>query len=118
MFALFYIWAIGTMALFTLAFISSYDVDSGYRQTLSVAALSIAWPAVVAAIVLLLTLILLLQLRDAVTCLVASRRRKAMTRHGWRRIAVPEEPVHCGERAAGVEAGALRRLANTMRAHR
>ena len=82
MIALLYVWAIGTMALFTLAFISSYNVDGGYRQTLSVAALSIAWPVVAAAIVLLLMLMLLFQLRDAIIGVVSARRHEALTRHG------------------------------------
>lgn len=113
MIAFFYVWAVGTMALFTLAFIFSYDVDVGYRQTLSVAALSIAWPGVVAAIVLLLTLILLFQLRDAMMRLVASRKRGSMP-HGRQKM---EGAVHRGALARNMQAGTWRRWAATLRAH-
>lgn len=115
MFVLFYVWAVGTMALFTLAFIFSYDVDVGYRQTLSVAALSIAWPAVVAAILLLLILILLLQLRDGTMRLVASRKCGSMPRQGRQKT---EEAVHRGALAGNMQAGTWRRWADILRAHR
>jgi hypothetical protein len=106
------------MALFTLAFIFSYDIDVGYRQTLSIAALSAAWPGVLLAIVFLLALVFFLQLRDAGKRPAASQRREWMPWRAWQESLGRKETIRQGDLAEGVEAGTWRRWADAMRAHR
>lgn len=109
-----YIWATVAITLFTLAFIFSYEIDSGYRHTLQVAALTLGWPLVLPAIVLVFAIVTFLEFRRAGRHLAASRPRAA-TRA---RLTEKVGPADRGDPAKGADTGVLRRWSGATRAYR
>lgn len=83
----FYIWATVAIVVFTLTFIFSYEFENGYRQTLTIAALALAWPCALSLMALVLAMIIALEYRHAGMHLAASQEGTRMRAHQKRKVA-------------------------------
>jgi hypothetical protein len=110
---------VGTITLFTLAFIFSYDVesDNDYRQTLLIAILSAGWPCVALAIALMLVVTPFPYLRHAAVRLVVSGRGDALLQP-WQRATERTDAASSGASLGNRHTGICRSAADAMRAHR
>jgi hypothetical protein len=77
----FYIWATVAITLFTLAFIFSYETESGYRHTLQIAVLSLGWPCALVVIAVAFATVTFLEFRRAGMHLAAARTCDAARSH-------------------------------------
>ena len=67
--------------LFTLAFIFSYETESGYRHTLQIAVLSLGWPCALVVIAVAFATVTFLEFRRAGMHLAAARTCDAARSH-------------------------------------